>query len=84
MRRISTAGTFRLHHGQPFFTQALNGEVIDLKEVRDDLWNVLYSDTLLGRFDEQSRAITGAPSLKKNWSPCPRTKCHLSPRLFTR
>ena len=65
MRRISTAGTFRLHHGQPFFTQALNGEVIDLKEVRDDLWNVRYSDTLLGRFDEQFRTITGAPSLKK-------------------
>ena len=40
--------------------------VIGLEEVRDGLWNVLYYDTLLGRFDEQSRTITGAPSLKKD------------------
>lgn len=66
VRRISTAGTFRLHNGQQFLTQALNGEMIGLEEVREGLWNVLYYDTLLGRFDEQSRTITGAPSLKKD------------------
>ena len=66
VRRISTAGTFRLHNGQQFLTQALNGEMIGLEEVRDGLWNVLYYDTLLGRFDEPSRTITGAPSLKKD------------------
>ena len=82
VRRISTAGTFRLHNGQQFFTQALNGEMIGLEEVRDGLWNVLYYDTLLGRIDERTRTITGAPSLKKDCEPCPWTKCHLSPRLF--
>ena len=66
VRRISTAGTFRLHNSQQFLTQALNGEMIGLEEVRDGLWNRLYYDTLLGRFDEQSRTITGAPSLKKD------------------
>ena len=66
VRRISTAGTFRLHNGQPFLTQALNGELIGLEEVRDGLWNGLYYDPLLGRFDEQCRTITGAPSLKKD------------------
>ncbi len=45
---------------------ASNGEHIGLEAVRDGLWNVLYYDTLLGRFDEQSRTITGAPSLKKD------------------
>ena len=65
-RRISTAGTFRLHNGQQSLTQALNGEIIGLEELRDSLWNVLDYDTLLGRFDEQSRTITGAPSLKKD------------------
>ena len=40
--------------------------VIGLEEVRDGLWNVLYYDTLLGRLDEPSRTITGAPSLKKD------------------
>ena len=66
VRRIRTAGTFRLHNGQQFLTQALNGEHIGLEEVRDGLWNVLYYDTLLGRFDEPSRTITGALSLKKD------------------
>ena len=66
VRRISTAGTFRLHNGQQFFTQALNGEMIGLEGVHDGLWNVLYYDTLLGRFDERTRTITGAPSLKKD------------------
>ena len=47
-------------------TQALNGEMIGLEAVRDGLWNVLYYDTLLGRFDERTRTITGAPSLKKD------------------
>ena len=66
MRRINTAGTVRLPNGQQFVTQALNGEMIGLEEVRDGLWNVLYYDTLLGRFDERTRTITGAPSLKKD------------------
>ena len=81
-RRIRTAGTFRLHNGQQSLTRALNGEIIGLEEVRVGLWNVLYYDTLLGRFDEQSGTITGAPSLKKDCERCPRTKCQLSPRLF--
>jgi len=59
-------GTFRLHNGQQFLTQALNGEMIGLEEVQDGLWNVLYDETLLGRFDEHTRTITGAPSLKND------------------
>ncbi len=66
MRRISTAGTLRLHNGQQCLTQALNEEMIGLEEVHDGVWNVLYYETLLGRFDEQSRTITGAPSVKKD------------------
>ena len=66
LRRVSSAGTFRLHNGQQFLTQALNGEMIGLEEVHERVWNVLYYDTLLGRFDERTRTITGAPSLKKD------------------
>jgi len=36
-----------------------------VKEVQDGIWNVIYYETLLGRFDERTRTITGAPSLKK-------------------
>jgi hypothetical protein len=63
---VSTAGTFRLHNGQQFLTQARNGEMIGLEEVQDGVWNVIYYETLLGRFDERTRTITGAPSLKKD------------------
>ncbi len=66
VRRMSTAGTVCLQNCKPLLTQALNGECIALEEVDDGLWNVLYYDTLLGRFDERSRIITGAPSLKKD------------------
>ncbi len=57
-RRASTAGTFRLHNGQQFLPQALNGEMVGLEEVQDGLWNVIYYETLLGRFDERTRTIT--------------------------
>lgn len=64
LRRVSGAGTFRLHCGQKFLSQALNGETIALEEVQDGVWNILYYTTLLGRYDERTNHITGAPSLK--------------------
>jgi putative transposase len=42
VRRVSSAGTFRLHNGQQFLSQALNDEMIGLEEVQDGIWNVLY------------------------------------------
>jgi hypothetical protein len=63
---VSTAGTLRLHNGQQFSTQALNSKAIGLEEVQGGVWNVIYYETLLGRFDERTRTITGAPSLKKD------------------
>ena len=66
VRRVSRAGTFRLHNGPQFLSQALNDEMIGLEEAQDGIWNVIYYETLLGRFDERTRTITGAPSLKKD------------------
>ena len=83
LRRISNAGTFRLHCGQKFLSQALNGETIGLEEVHDGLWNILYYSTLLGRYDERTNTITGARSLKTWCEPCLRTFCHLAFRLFS-
>ena len=65
IRRVSSAGTFRLHSGQHFLSQALNHEHIGLEEVQDGIWNIIYYTTLLGRFDERTHLITGAPSQKK-------------------
>jgi transposase InsO family protein len=63
-RRISNAGCFRLHSGQQFLSQALNGETIGLEQIDDALWNIVYYDTLLGRYDERTRRITGVPALR--------------------
>jgi putative transposase len=70
VRRVSNAGTFRLHADQPFLSQALNGEYIGLEEVQDGLWNIVYYETLLGRFDEHTHTITGAPSLRGDKEKC--------------
>jgi hypothetical protein len=52
VRRVSSAGTFRLHAQQPFLSQVLRGEDI-APEVGDGLWNIVYYRTLLGKIDEQ-------------------------------
>ena len=65
VRRVSNAGTFRLPFGQHLPSQALNGESVGLEEVDDRIWNVIYYDTLLGRFDERTHTITGAASPRK-------------------
>ena len=59
VRRVSTAGTFRLHARQPFLSQALRNEYIGLEEVADGIWNIVYYSTLLGKIDERSLLITG-------------------------
>ena len=64
VRRVSNDGAFRLHSAQQFLSQALNGENIGLEAVADGVWNILYYDTLLGRFDERAKLITGAPALR--------------------
>jgi hypothetical protein len=52
--------------GQHFLSQAINGENIGLEQVQDGIWNILYYDVLLGRFDQRKKTITGAPSLRGN------------------
>ncbi len=59
VRRVSTAGTFRLHTRQPFLSQTLKNEDIGLEEVGDGIWNIVYYRTLLGKIDERSLLITG-------------------------
>ncbi len=60
VRRVSSAGTFRLKAQQPFLSQALADQHIGLEEIGDGLWNIIYYQTLLGRIDERTARITGA------------------------
>jgi len=59
VRRVSTAGTFRLHAQQPFLSQTLKNQDIGLEEVGDGIWNIVYYCTLLGKIDERTLLITG-------------------------
>lgn len=59
IRRVSTAGTFRLLSRQPFLSHALSGEDIGLEAVGDGIWNIVYYSTLLGKIDERTARITG-------------------------
>jgi len=61
---VSNAGCFRLHSGQQFLSQALNGEHIGLEEAQDGIWNIVYYEPSLGRFDQRNKTITGAPALR--------------------
>jgi hypothetical protein len=59
IRRVSNAGTFGLHHAQPFLSNALRDQHIGLEEVDDGIWSIVYSNTLLGKIDEHTLLITG-------------------------
>jgi hypothetical protein len=59
IRRVRTAGTFRLHAKQPFLSHVLHGEDIGLEEVTDGIGNIVYYSTLLGKIDERNLLITG-------------------------
>jgi transposase InsO family protein len=59
VRRVSTAGTFRLRARQPFLSQALKNQDVGLEEVGDGIWNIVYYTTLLGKIDERTLLITG-------------------------
>jgi len=37
VRRVSSDGTFRLHNGQQFLSQALNDEMIGVGEIDDGI-----------------------------------------------
>jgi len=45
------------------FSKEFRAEAVR-EEVQDGIWNILYYDTLLGRFDQRNKTITGAPSLR--------------------
>jgi hypothetical protein len=62
VRRVSSCGTFRLS-GQYFLSNALEGEDIGLEEVGDDVWNIVYYNTVLGRIDLQTGKITGSENV---------------------
>jgi hypothetical protein len=64
-------------------SQALNDEHIGLEQIADGLWNILYYDTLLGRFDEETTPSPGPHPSGKSVTYVPGHLCYPSSRLFT-
>ena len=60
---MSACGTFRLLSGQYFLSNALKGEDVGLEEVDDEIWSIVYYNTILGRIDLQTGRITGNDKL---------------------
>jgi hypothetical protein len=57
-RRVSA--TRLLSSRQIFLSNALADEHIGLEAVDDGIWNILFYNTLLGRYDADANAISGA------------------------
>lgn len=55
VRKVSTAGTFRLNSAQPFITEVLKLRYIALEEVDDGLWAVYFHQHLLSHYDEREK-----------------------------
>jgi transposase InsO family protein len=59
VRRVTSAGTFKLHGQRLFLSETLQHQDIGLEEVADGIWNIVYYCTLLGKIDERTLQITG-------------------------
>ena len=57
VRKVSTAGTFRLNSAQPFITEVLKLKYIALEEVDDGLWAVCFHEHFLAHYDERSKCF---------------------------
>ena len=62
VRRVTTAGTFKLHAHRIFVSETLQRQDIGLEEVDDGVWNIVYYRTLLGKLDERTLRIVGVSS----------------------
>lgn len=76
---MSASGTFCLLSGQYFLSNALKGEDVGLDEVDDEIWSIVYYNTILRPIDLQTGRITGNDKLK----PCARTSVNHQPDRST-
>ena len=58
VRKIGTFGAFRFHSKQIFLSNALVHDYIGLEEIDDGIWNIVYYNTVLGRFNRKTGKIT--------------------------
>lgn len=54
VRKVSASGTVKFKTRPFFISSVLAGEYVALEEVDHEIWNLLFCEVLLGRFDERS------------------------------
>ena len=57
VKRITNAGTFRLHHKLLFLANPLKQQLIGLDEADDGIWSIYFGTILLGKVDERDMII---------------------------
>lgn len=63
VRKVSATGEVKFKSRSLFTSTVLAGEYVGLEEVDDGVWNLLFDEVLLGRFDERTWTIDpGHPS----------------------
>jgi transposase InsO family protein len=58
VRRVRSRGEIKFRGRMPFLSEVLAGEYIGLEEVGDGAWDIVYYQTVLGRFDERTGTIS--------------------------
>jgi putative transposase len=56
-RLVSKGGVIKFHGRELFLARALAGETVGFEEVADGLWNVLFYDVLLARYDQRAGVL---------------------------
>jgi len=59
VKKITTGGTFRVHHKLLYLANAMVDQHIGLEETDDGLWAIHFNNILLATFDERDYLITG-------------------------
>jgi hypothetical protein len=58
-KRVTNAGTFRLHRRLVYISDALKQHVVGLEEVGDGIWSIHFGKVLLARLDERDYILRG-------------------------
>jgi hypothetical protein len=59
VKKVTTGGTFRMHHKLLYIANALVDQTIGLEETDDGLWAIYFNTVLPGTLNERDYIICG-------------------------
>jgi len=57
VRKIASSGKFKFKNRHIFLSEALSGEYIGLEEIDHGIWDILYYESHLARYNENNQRI---------------------------